>query len=123
LSAAVRASNLDVHAWANCSLTRRWPVSFARKPMQAKAFYGTIAAATLLGALDNLARLNPLPALVWSAGINGIVAVPLMVLLMLMGANRRIMGGFGISGWWWRLGWVATGVMAVAAGAMIVSGL
>ncbi|MGB6602785.1 MAG: divalent metal cation transporter [Steroidobacteraceae bacterium] len=101
----------------------RWPVGFARKPLQAKAFYATIVAATLLGALENLARLNPVTALVWSAVINGIVAVPLMALLMLMGANPKIMGAFRISGWWSRLGWAATVVMAMAAGGMILSAL
>ena len=102
---------------------RGWPVGFARKPLQARAFYGTIAAATLLGALGNIARVNPVAALVWSAVINGVVAVPLMVLVMLMGANRKIMGVFTISGWWTRLGWAATVVMAAAAGGMLYSSL
>lgn len=100
---------------------RRWPVGFSRKPLRAKAFYATIAAATLLGAIENIARLSPVAALVWAAVINAVVAVPVMVLLMRVSSNRKIMGAFSISGWWGWLGWAATGVMAVAVGGMIVS--
>jgi NRAMP (natural resistance-associated macrophage protein)-like metal ion transporter len=100
---------------------RRWPVGFSRRPLRAKAFYATIAAATLLGAIENVSRLNPVSALVWAAVINAVVAVPMMVLLMRMGSNPEIMGGFGISGWWRWLGWCATGVMAVAVCAMLLS--
>jgi hypothetical protein len=47
-----------------------------RKPLHAKAFYGAIAVATLLGAAANVFALNPVKALVWAAVLNGIVAVP-----------------------------------------------
>jgi Mn2+/Fe2+ NRAMP family transporter len=92
---------------------RRWPVGLARRPRQARAFYTTIAAATLLGALANVAAVNAMRALVWVAVINGIVAVPVMALLMLMACNKRILGPFTVSRLWQTLGWIATGVMAV----------
>jgi len=92
---------------------RRWPVGLARRPNQARAFYGTIAAATLLGAVANIASVNPMQALVWVAVINGVAAVPVMALLMLMARNTRILGPFTVSRTWQTLGWVATGVMAV----------
>jgi hypothetical protein len=62
---------------------RRWPVGVARKPLQAKAFYATILAAIVIGAIANVLTISPMRALVWIAVINGIVAVPVMTLLML----------------------------------------
>jgi Mn2+/Fe2+ NRAMP family transporter len=98
-----------------------WPVGLARRPLQAKAFYSTIAIATLLGALGNALSINPLKALVWAAVINGVVAVPVMVLLMLMSTNPRIMGPFCISKTWQVIGWMATATMGAATMAFIVA--
>ncbi len=102
---------------------RKWPVGLARQPLQAKAFYATIALATFLGAGANLIALSPVKALIWAAVINGIVAVPVMVLLMLMGARRDIMGQFCISRAARAVGWIATLVMAIAATFFIVLSL
>ena len=99
----------------------RWPVGLARRPLHAKAFYSTIALATLLGALANVLHVNPVKALVWAAVINGIVAVPVMALLMLMSARNDVMGKFRISRNWTVLGWIATGVMAAASAFFIAS--
>jgi NRAMP (natural resistance-associated macrophage protein)-like metal ion transporter len=100
---------------------RGWPVGLARKPLHAKAFYGAIALATLLGAAANVFELNPVKALVWSAVLNGIVAVPVMVLLMLLTTSSKVMGQFRIGGVWKVLGWVGTGVMGVASAAFILA--
>jgi NRAMP (natural resistance-associated macrophage protein)-like metal ion transporter len=100
---------------------RGWPVGLSKQPLEAKAFYATIAVATLLGAAGNFFELNPVKALVWSAVINGIVAVPVMALLMLMSSSRRIMGAFAISRLWWVIGWGATAVMAAATLGFVVS--
>jgi NRAMP (natural resistance-associated macrophage protein)-like metal ion transporter len=100
---------------------RGWPVGLARRPLQAKAFYCAIALATLLGAAANAFALNPVQALVWVAVINGIVAVPVMALLMLMSMDVRLMGEFRISTGWRVVGWTATAVMGVASGAFIVA--
>jgi NRAMP (natural resistance-associated macrophage protein)-like metal ion transporter len=102
---------------------RHWPVGLARKPRQAKAFYATLAMATLLGAAGNMFKLNPVTALVWCAVLNGVVAVPVMALLMLMASNHKIMGGFCIATSWRVIGWAATGLMGIAAVAMIVASL
>jgi Mn2+/Fe2+ NRAMP family transporter len=100
---------------------RGWPVGLARKPLQAKAFYGAIALATILGAAANFFELNPVQALVWVAVINGVVAVPVMVLLMLLSVSPGVMGEFRISRPWVILGWAATAVMGVASVAFLVA--
>jgi Mn2+/Fe2+ NRAMP family transporter len=102
---------------------RRWPVGLARRPLQARAFYATIAAATLLGAGANLVSVNAMQALVWVAVLNGVVAVPVMALLMLMAADTRILGPFTVSGPWRALGWVATGVMALVTVGYLASAI
>lgn len=83
---------------------RRWPVGLARQPLQAKAFYAAIAVAALLGAAANVLALNPVRALVWAAVLNGLVAVPVMALVMDMSSRRVNMGEFRISLPWSILG-------------------
>jgi Mn2+/Fe2+ NRAMP family transporter len=102
---------------------RKWPVGLARQPMEAKAFYGTIALATMIGGAINFSPINPIKALFWSAVINGIVAVPVMAITMLIAANPKIMGRFIIRGWLRTIGWAATAVMAAAAVGMIATSL
>lgn len=96
-----------------------WPIGLDRAPRQAKAFYGVIAAATLAGVALNFSPIDPMKALFWSAVINGVVAVPIMVLTMIMATSRRVMGDHVVGGWIWAVGWLASGVMALAAVAMI----
>ena len=98
-----------------------WPVGLARRPRQAKAFYGTIACATLIGVGINFTSLDPIKALFWSAVLNGVIAVPLMVVIMLMAAEPTIMGNFVLSRPLKALGWLATGVMAVTVLTMFVT--
>src|SRR5256886_1212916 len=88
---------------------RRWPEGLARKPKKAKAFYATIALSTMIGALLNFSPINPIKALYWSAVINGVVAVPVMVMMMSMTADERIMGRFVIVGILRTMGWIVTG--------------
>lgn len=102
---------------------RKWPIGLARQPKEAKAFYATIVMATLVGVLINFTPVNPIKALYWCAVINGIVAVPVMALMMVMAANAKIMGQFTIGGWLTGLGWIATATMAAAALAMGVTSL
>jgi Mn2+/Fe2+ NRAMP family transporter len=102
--------------------SRKWPVGLARKPLNAKAFYGTIVAATIFGLVISFSPLDPIKALYWSAVLNGLVAVPVMLTVMFMCANKNIMGKFQITGYLRYAGWVATIVMAAAAAIMFVSG-
>jgi Mn2+/Fe2+ NRAMP family transporter len=92
-----------------------WPVGLARRASKAKAFYATIAALTLIGAAANAFGLNPMRALVLAAVVNGVVAVPLMALVMRMGTSHKVMGSFTISRRAAWLGWLATAVMALAS--------
>jgi NRAMP (natural resistance-associated macrophage protein)-like metal ion transporter len=100
---------------------KRWPVGLSRQPKQAKAFYATIAVATLLGAAANVLKVSPIKALIWSAVLNALAAVPVMVLLMRIATNVSIMGAFTISRRSRLLGWCATGIMAGASAGFIVS--
>lgn len=100
---------------------RKWPIGLARQPKEAKAFYAAIVMATAVGVILNFTPINPIKALYWCAVINGIVAVPVMALMMLMAANAKIMGKFTIGGWLKGLGWIATATIATAAVAMGVT--
>lgn len=100
---------------------RRWPVGFSRAPLRAKAFYASIALATLIGALVNFVLVSPMKALVWAAVLNGIVSVPVMAMVMLIGARSDIMGKFRISMRLKLTGWIATAIMAVASAFFLYS--
>ncbi|WP_416361812.1 divalent metal cation transporter [Mesorhizobium sp. AR02] len=99
---------------------RKWPVGLEREPLQAKAFYATIAIATLIGACLNFTPINPIKALYWSAVVHGVVAVPVMAVMMLMTARRDVMGQATVPLVMRWVGWLATAVMAAAATVLIV---
>ena len=98
-----------------------WPTGLARLPADAKAFYGTIAAATLIGILINFVAIDPIKALFWAAVLNGVVAVPLMIVIMLMAMQRRVMGAFTLPRPLWAVGWLCTAAMTVAVGIMFAT--
>jgi NRAMP (natural resistance-associated macrophage protein)-like metal ion transporter len=100
---------------------RQWPVGLARRPKEAVAFYVTIALATMMGVVINFSPIDPIRALYWSAVINGVVAVPVMAVMMLMAADSKIMGKFKISGPLKIIGWTATIVMVAAATGMCIT--
>jgi Mn2+/Fe2+ NRAMP family transporter len=99
----------------------KWPVGLSRKPSKAAAFYGTLASSTVLGMVITLTPLDPIKALYWSAVINGIVAVPVMTVMMLMTARRKVMGKFVIGGWLRWLGWASTGAMAACVAGIVIA--
>ena len=98
-----------------------WHVGLARKPARAKRFYETIAAITAIGALLNVVALDPIKALFWSAVINGVVAVPVMVMMMRLACNPAVMGQFTLPPILKTVGWLATVVMGVAAIGMVAT--
>lgn len=97
---------------------RRWPVGLAKQLREAAAFYFTVAAATAVGMAISFSPIDPIKALFWTAVINGVVAVPLMIVIMLMTADRRVMGKFTIKGWLRVLGWLSTATMFVTVAGM-----
>ena len=66
-------------------------------------------------------EVDPIRALVWSAIVNGVISVPIMVVLMLIGQSKRLMGGYTISLRHRFFGWAATGVMAAAVAFMLAT--
>ncbi len=77
---------------------RQWPTGLARRPKEAQAFYATLVIATLIGMILNFVSIDPIKALFWSAVINGVVAVPVMVVMMLLSRREDIMGRFAVRG-------------------------
>jgi len=97
------------------------PASLDSRPLKARLFYGTIAATTLAGALLQSVGVNPVRALYWSAVINGVLAAPLMALMMLIVTNPRAMGHLTLGRRGAVLGWAATAIMAAATLLFFVS--
>lgn len=91
----------------------KWPVGLAKDPMRAKRFYAVLALSMLVGLGMCFAHVSPIKALFWSAVINGVVAGPIMVLMMIMGCNKKVMGEFTLTKRQLFLGWLATAVMTV----------
>jgi NRAMP (natural resistance-associated macrophage protein)-like metal ion transporter len=100
---------------------RKWPVGLSRKPMRAVAFYTVLAFSVLIGIGLNFTPLDPIKALYWSAVINGVLAPPVMALMMLLVRKKAVMGNLRIEGWLYWLGWLATAVMALSIAGMVFS--
>jgi NRAMP (natural resistance-associated macrophage protein)-like metal ion transporter len=98
-----------------------WKSGLDMKVQEALEFYGIIAIATVGGVALNFTHLDPMRALVWSAEINGVIAVPIMVIMMLLASREDIMGRFVIRPRLRGLGWAATVVMAVTVVGMIAT--
>ncbi|WP_420382105.1 NRAMP family divalent metal transporter [Novosphingobium sp.] len=100
--------------------SRGWESGLEYKVRDAPAFYSVIAAATLLGIVMDWSRLDPIKALFWSAVINGVVAVPMMLAMMIVVSRHSRMGKFTAPRIMTVLGWAATAIMAIAALAMFI---
>jgi NRAMP (natural resistance-associated macrophage protein)-like metal ion transporter len=96
----------------------QWPVGLARKPKEAGAFYAVLALSAGIGIALNFTAINPISALYWSAVVNGVLAVPVMVLLMIMARRKDVMGRFVIGGPLYWLGWLSTAAMLLSVLAM-----
>jgi Mn2+/Fe2+ NRAMP family transporter len=98
-----------------------WEAGLDRKLGQARKFYGIIALATLGGLVVDFAPVDPIRALFWSAVINGVIAVPIMAVMMVLGSRRDLMGAYVIGRRLRALGWLSTLVMFAAVVAMVVT--
>ena len=100
-----------------------WRVGLEIKPAQAMKFYVTLGAATLVGLLLNFVRFDPIKSLFIAAVINGLLAAPVMALMMLLTHSRRIMGEFTLPVYLQIAGWAGTIAMFVASIAFLVSSI
>ena len=98
-----------------------WRSGLDNKPGRAPQFYAVIIAATLVGMALNFLGINPITALVLSAVLNGLLAGPLLVLVMLVSNDRRVLGERTNGRLLNTIGWVTTGVMGLAAIGLIVT--
>ncbi|MCB5426570.1 divalent metal cation transporter [Altererythrobacter sp. CC-YST694] len=96
-----------------------WVEGLDRKPREAKAFYATIATATLGGVALNLLSIDPMRALYLAAVVNGLLAPPLMAVTMLIACNRKVMGPLAVRGWLAVAGWISTAAMTLVAGVFL----
>jgi Mn2+/Fe2+ NRAMP family transporter len=99
----------------------RWRIGLGRKLLEARGFYMILIVATFLGVMLNFTSIDPIKALFWSAVINGVIAVPIMAIMMAMAAKPEIMGKFIVTSRLQILGWLATAVMALAVIMMAVA--
>jgi NRAMP (natural resistance-associated macrophage protein)-like metal ion transporter len=93
----------------------RWKTSLERKPGDAIRFYAAITVATLIGLSLNFMHIDPVKALFWAAILNGLVAAPLMAVIMVMASSGKVMGKFLIPPYLKGMGWAATSVMLFAS--------
>jgi Mn2+/Fe2+ NRAMP family transporter len=99
-----------------------WKEGLERRVGDARGFYGIIAVSVLAGLGIQYSPISPMKALFWSAVINGVVAVPLMVVIIILVSKKSVMGAFTASRPLVILGWIATAIMGVAAMAMFIPG-
>ena len=100
-----------------------WQEGLEYQPRQAAGFYSIIVLASFIGALIDWSPIDPMRALFWSAVLNGLAAVPLMIAMMVVVSRHKVMGRFTATRPLLVLGWTATAVMTLAAVAMLVTSL
>jgi Mn2+/Fe2+ NRAMP family transporter len=98
-----------------------WKYGHDTMPNQAKQFYAVIAISTFIGMLINFMGINPIDALFWTAVINGVLAPPLLVIIMIISNSKKVMGD-KLNGRFTNIvGWAATAIMFAAAFGMVVT--
>ncbi|BAC53303.1 bll8038 [Bradyrhizobium diazoefficiens USDA 110] len=100
---------------------RRWKVGLSRKPKEAIAFYSVLALSGFCGIGLNFTPIDPIKALYWSAVVNGVLAAPVMVLLMVLVRRPKVMGKLVVTGPLYWLGWAATAAMALCIVGMVAT--
>ncbi|MEO5857831.1 MAG: Nramp family divalent metal transporter [Pyrinomonadaceae bacterium] len=101
--------------------TLGWPSGLDETPRHAMKFYGFIALSTLVGVVIDFLGINPITALFWTAVINGVVAPPMLVVVMLVANNKRVMGARTNGVATNIIGWLAALVMFAAAIGMLLT--
>ena len=98
-----------------------WKSGLSHGFREARGFYLIIIAATLIGTVMGAFEVDPIKSLVWSAIVNGVISVPIMVVMMWIGQSRKLMGDLTISTRHRFFGWAATGVMGLAVAFMLLT--
>ena len=98
-----------------------WHIGLGRRPREARAFYTTLISATLIGLLMNFTSVDPIKALFWSAVLNGVIAVPMMYVMMHMASSTKLMGEHTIPTYLKIMGWLSAIVMTVIVIAMLLT--
>ena len=91
-----------------------WTTGLSHRFNEARGFYLIIISATAIGSLMSVLEVDPMQSLLWSAVVNGVIAVPIMAAMMLIGQSKALMGEHTISRRHRLFGWLATCVMAIA---------
>ena len=99
-----------------------WSSGLELKAVDARGFYGIIALSVMAGLAIQYSPISPMKALFWSAVINGVVAVPLIVIIILLASRKSLMGAFTASRSLIVLGWVTAAIMGAAAVRMLIPG-
>jgi NRAMP (natural resistance-associated macrophage protein)-like metal ion transporter len=97
-----------------------WKASLESKMSEAHGFYGVIGVAILAGIVLDFSPIDPIKALFWTAVLNGVIAVPLMIVIMLLAGRKAVLGEFAVQGGQKWLGWTAAAIMAAVSGLMFV---
>jgi Mn2+/Fe2+ NRAMP family transporter len=100
-----------------------WPVGRGHRPGRARSFHAAIAVAVGIACLLNFTSINPMRALYWSAVLNGVIAVPLMIALMHLSTRETVMGRLRLPAGLCALGWAATLTMAASVACLALSWL
>jgi len=98
-----------------------WRIGLGLELLQARGFYTIVIVATVLGVALNFTPVDPIKALFWSAVINGVISVPIMIVMMLIAVREDVMGEFVISRWLRIFGWLATASMTIVVLAMFAT--
>ena len=101
--------------------SRRWPIGLGLSLSEARNFYAVIAGSTVIGVALDFSGMDAIRMLLMSAIVNGVIAVPIMAVMMLLAVKPDVMGPFIVSRRLWMLGWLSTAVMAAAVVAMFAT--
>ncbi|HEY3730416.1 MAG TPA: divalent metal cation transporter [Steroidobacteraceae bacterium] len=99
-----------------------WPGGLESRAVDAKRFYAVISASMIIGLGLGFSPINPIKALFYSAVINGVVAVPLIALVVLLASRRSVLGKYTAGRSSRVLGWITAALMALAAVGMLIPG-
>jgi NRAMP (natural resistance-associated macrophage protein)-like metal ion transporter len=99
----------------------RWRNGLDLKVLEAREFYAIISLATIGGLLLNFTPVDPIKALFWAALINGVIAVPIMIVMLLLAREPNVMGKFTLTRRHTIIGWIGVAVMLAAVIAMFAT--